>query len=362
MRLLAEEGLHDLLHLGHAGLAAHQDDLVDLRGLEPGVLEGLLHRRHGALHQVVDELLELGPREREVQVLRPRLVGGDERQVDLRLQHRRQLHLGLLGGFLETLQRHGVLGQIDALVPLEFGDQPLHHARIEIIAAQVRIAVGRLDFEDALRQLEHRDVVGAAAQVVDGDLLFLLLVESVGERRCGRLVDDPDHVEPGDLAGVLGGLALRVVEVGGHRDHGLLHLVPQVILCRLAHLLEDHRRDLGRGVALALDLDRGEIVGPRDDLVGHALDLLGHFVHAAAHEALDGEHGILRVGDGLALRHLTDQPLTILGKCHHGGRHPPPLGVGNDDGVAALHHCDDRVGGPEVDPDDLFGHDWNSLS
>ena len=45
-----------------------------------------------------------------------------------------------------------------------------------------------------------------------------LLVEAVGERGRGGLVDDADDVEAGDLAGVLRRLALGVVEVGGHRD------------------------------------------------------------------------------------------------------------------------------------------------
>src|SRR5881397_2143153 len=96
-----------------------------------------------------------------------RLVRRDEGEVDFRLHHRGQLHLGLLGGFLEPLQRHRVLGQVDPLVALELGHQPLDDARVKIVAAQVRVAIGRLHLEHALGELEDRDVVRAAAQVVD---------------------------------------------------------------------------------------------------------------------------------------------------------------------------------------------------
>ena len=69
---------------------------------------------------------------------------------------------------------------------------------------------------------QDRDVERAAAEVVDRDLLIAPgLVEAVGERRRGRLVDDAQDLEPGDLAGVLGRLALGVVEVGGDGDDGL---------------------------------------------------------------------------------------------------------------------------------------------
>ena len=47
------------------------------------------------------------------------------------------------------------------------------------------------------------------------------LVEPVGERGRGRLVDDAQHFEAGDLAGVLGGLALGVVEIGRNGDDRL---------------------------------------------------------------------------------------------------------------------------------------------
>ena len=72
VRLLAEELLHDLLHLRHAGHAADQDDLVDLGRREAGVLERLAAGLDGALDQVVDQRLELGARELQRQVLRAR--------------------------------------------------------------------------------------------------------------------------------------------------------------------------------------------------------------------------------------------------------------------------------------------------
>ena len=62
-------------------------------------------------------------------------------------------------------------------------------------------------------ELEHRHVERAAAEVEDEDREVVLLVEPVRERGGGRLVDDAQHLEARDLAGLLGGLALGVVEV-----------------------------------------------------------------------------------------------------------------------------------------------------
>jgi hypothetical protein len=67
---------------------------------------------------------------------------------------------------------------------------------------------------DALAELEHGDVERPAAEVEDEDrVLGAFLVEAVREGRGGRLVDDAQDVEAGDLAGVLRRLALCVVEV-----------------------------------------------------------------------------------------------------------------------------------------------------
>ena len=116
------------------------------------------------------------------------------------------------------------------LLALELGHHPVDDGLVEVVAAEVRVAVGRLDLEHAVAEVEDGDVEGAAAQVEHEDGLVVLLVEAVGERGRGRLVDDALDLEAGDLAGVLGGLALRVVEVGRDGDDRLVDLLAEVLL------------------------------------------------------------------------------------------------------------------------------------
>ena len=77
----------------------------------------------------------------------------------------------------------------------------------------MRVAAGGEHLEDAFVQLQDRDVERAAAEIVDRDDALLALVEPVGERGGGGLVHQAQHFQARDAAGVLGGLALRVVEV-----------------------------------------------------------------------------------------------------------------------------------------------------
>ena len=76
--------------------------------------------------------------------------------------------------------------------------------------------------------------------------------------------------------GVLGGLALGVVEVGRHGDHRLGHLFAQILFRGLLHLGEDHGRDFGGRIGLAPDLHVGVAVVGLDDLIGQDLDVLLH--------------------------------------------------------------------------------------
>jgi len=59
-----------------------------------------------------------------------------------------------------------------------------------------------------------------------------------------RFVDDAHDVHARDGAGIFCGLTLRVVEVRGHGDHGVLDGLAQVRLGRLLHFGQHHRADL----------------------------------------------------------------------------------------------------------------------
>ena len=115
-------------------------------------------------------------------------------------------------------------------------------------------------------------------------------------------------------AGVLGRLALRVVEVRRDRDHGLGDFLAEVVLGGLLHLAQDFGRHLLRRDLLAAHFDPGVAVVGLDDLVGHQVDVLLHFLllELAADQPLDRVDRVLRVGDRLPLRRRADEDLAVV--------------------------------------------------
>ena len=329
VELFAGELLDELLDHGHARRAADHDDFVDLRDVELGVGDRVLERLDAAIGQILREPLEVRARERDVEVLGTVLVGRDERQVDRRLHDARQLDLRLLRSLGQTLQRLAVGAQVDALFLAELADEPVDDALVVVVAAQVRVAVGRLHLEHAVADLQDRHVERAAAEIPHEDRLAGLLVEPV--RQCGgrRLVDDAQDFEPRDLAGVLRRLPLRVVEVRGHGDDGFGDPLAEIRRSVVDELLQDHRADLLRRVVLAVDLD----------------------LMVRAHVPLDRGDRAVGVGDGLALRKLTDEPFAGLRERHDRRSRSRSFGVGDDGRALPFHHGDDGVRRAEVDSD-----------
>merc|ERR1719473_1856053 len=132
--------------------------------------------------------------------------------LDVRLRRRRERALRALARGAQASERALVVLHVLLELALELLEEVVDHAVVEVLAAEVRVARGRLDLEDALLDREERDVERAAAEVEDEHVLLVaLLVETVRDRGRGRLVDDAQHVEPRDRAGVLRRLALRVV-------------------------------------------------------------------------------------------------------------------------------------------------------
>ena len=168
VRVLAGQLLDLLLDRRHPGHAADHDDVVDVGA---GVGERLLDGRDDAIEQVAGQLVELRPRQLHVEVLRLSFDRRDERDVDLRLLGAGELDLRLLGVLVEALQGVLVGRQVDALVLLELGDEPIDDRLVPVVAAEVVVTGGRLDLEDAVADLEHGHVERAAAEVEDEDRL-----------------------------------------------------------------------------------------------------------------------------------------------------------------------------------------------
>jgi hypothetical protein len=121
--------------------------------------------------------------------------------------------LRFFGRVLEALHGQWVLADVDTALTLEFLGEVLDNTQVEVFAAEERIAVGRQHLELMLtvdlRDLDDRHIEGSASEVEHGDLLVAaLLVHAVRQRCRRRLVDDALDFETGDLAGILGRLAL----------------------------------------------------------------------------------------------------------------------------------------------------------
>ncbi len=152
--------------------------MVDVGLRQAGVGDGLLERALAGVDEIGGELVELGPRELQIEVLRTVGGGGDEGQVDLGLLHRGQLDLGLLGRLLQALQGHLVVGQVDALGVLELGDQPVDDALVPVVTTEMGVARGGLHLEHAVADLEDRDVEGPTAEVEDETVCSLFSLSS----------------------------------------------------------------------------------------------------------------------------------------------------------------------------------------
>src|SRR5690606_25137309 len=104
---------------------------------------------------------------------------------------------------------------------------------IDIITTKLAVSTRAFDLKDAVIQRKNGDVERASTQVVDGKGAGTLLVKAVGQRRCGRFVDQPQHLKPRKLRRVASCLALGVVEVcrnGDHRAANVLQMTDSALL------------------------------------------------------------------------------------------------------------------------------------
>ena len=302
-RRTVEEVGEELDDFGDAGGAADKDDVVHLVLGHLGVAEHLLDRLHGAAEEVHVELLEARARDRreEVDALEERV------DLDRGLGRRGEGALGALARGAQAAHGTRVARQVLLMLALELLHEVVDGAVVEVLAAQVGVARGRLHLEDALLDGEERNVECAAAKVKDEHVALGggLLVEAVGDGSGGGLVDDTQHIQTRDRTRVLGRGALRVVEVGGNGDHRIVDLLAKVGLGNLLHLDEHHGGDLlGEELlllTLVVHLDARAVAVLGEDTEGEVLEvgLRRRVRKATADQTLGVEDGVDGVHRGL---------------------------------------------------------------
>ena len=328
VRLLAacgemEEIVDQLADGGNARGAADQDDFVDLFGRDAGIGRGPVcrgrrcgrGRARSTARRLRGNLALIAIAVGQFDVEAGDVLGGEG-------------DLGVDGGLAQGLHGARVLAQIDAVLGVNFVERDGEEQVVDVVAAEVRVAVGGLHLEDAVVELENGDVEGAAAEIVDGDGAVLGAIEAVGERCGGGLVDEAKHFKAGHAACVLGGLALRIVEVGGDGDDGLGDRRAEEALGVALELAQNVGGDFRRSEAQFAELNARDFAGfdvvgkPEGEELQFALD----FFEAAAHEALDGVDDALRSLDEHAARAVADGdggPAAVgrHGVERHDGRH-----------------------------------------
>ena len=224
---------------------------------------------------------------------------------------------------------HWVFCKVDTLIGFEAIGQPFDNHLVEIVAAQVGIAVGRKHFEHATAEFEDGNIECSAAKVEHGNLHVLVsFVNTIGKCGSCRLVNDTLHVKSCNLSSFFRCLTLRVGEVSGHGDNSIGHFLSEIVFGGLLHLLKDHGRYFLRCVFTPFYFYTRQAVFVHHS-VRHALCFLTTLLVCLTHEALNRVNGVLGVGDCLSFGGVAHLSFAIFNKAHHRRRGAFALAVGD---------------------------------
>src|SRR6266436_7270193 len=172
------------------------------------------------------------------------------------------LHLNQ--GFAKLLGQFAVRREINFIVlENQLVDKSLEKI-VDVVAAEVRVTIGGKNLENVAfgcgDELEDGNVEGAAAEIVDGDFAALLFVQAVGERGRSWFVDETENFEAGNFTGVLGGLALGVMEIGRHGDDSAVDGLAEMGFGPVFQLAKDESGNLRRSENFLAEHDADDVL------------------------------------------------------------------------------------------------------
>src|SRR6266481_196357 len=359
MRLASEEFLHRAADEWRARGAADEYDFIHVRGLELGVGQRLLDGAHGAVDHGTNEGIERAAREfvreqvaiRQCETKSGRFGFGEA-----------VLHVD--ESFAQFLHKLAMRRKINfIMLENQLVNKGLQQI-IDVVATEVRVAVGRKDLKDVAvgggNELEDRNVEGAAAKVVDGDFAALFLVEAVGERGRGRLVDETEHFKAGDFAGVLGGLALGVIEVSRDGDYGAIDGIAEIGFGPVFQFAKDESGNFGRRENFAAEFYANDVLARWIDAKREQFQFIPNVSRTATHETFDGINRAFGLGKEAATRGFANDNAAIGIEADYRGAKGTAIWPRDTPRLVRLRIkiCDETVGCTEIDSYDST-HDEN---
>ena len=332
-KLLVDAGLHHR----HATAAPNQQDAVDLlfSGFQFQFVKRVASGLNAEVEQVGRQLFEFFPRHFNAAVF------SREREGEGVFQFLGQPFLGGLGLGAEFLVGMRIGERVDAMLLLERAGEVDHQAVVPVFAAQFMVAARHENFDTLGTDGDHADIERPAAQVVhENRFSFSARLDAVRQGGGDRLVDDIEHIQPGEASGVFRGGPLRVVEVGRDGDHHVLNRGSDILLRLLDKRLQDDGRDFLGLERFAFEFEEKLVVAAHEPFheLDHALGFdLGHVF------GLDANHDML---GAFEVDHRRRGRLVDV--------------VGHNRGPVVFVDRGDRgVGGPEVNAEDFgqFRHD-----
>ncbi|KAK3023284.1 hypothetical protein RJ639_044255, partial [Escallonia herrerae] len=218
-----KEVLQQLLYLGNSGGATNKNNIVDRALVHLGIPQTLLHRFHTLPEQVHVKFLKSGP-------------GYSCIEVDP-LKQRINLNGGLSSGGERPLcpltrcpqppQGSRITTDILLVLPLELLNEMVHHSVIKILTSKMGISSCRFNLKNTLFNGKQGDIKSAATKIKDEHIFLTnarsLLVKTVGNCSGSWLIDNTHDIQSGNYTGILGSLALGIIEVCRNSDNCILN-------------------------------------------------------------------------------------------------------------------------------------------
>ena len=149
--------------MGRARAAADEHHLVDVPARQLGVVEGTLHAVHGAVEERANQILVLHSAQFHVEMQGLAVLLGEELLLEPGERMFRKVSLGRLDGTENACLGDEIGTQVNAMLVEKAIADEVHEQVVEIVTAQVCVAVAGKDLDDALLRLDDRDVERAAA-------------------------------------------------------------------------------------------------------------------------------------------------------------------------------------------------------